>query len=340
MFGSTSTRVEATGQFPAAVLQQPAKRFNDMDSDLATGVWLYSVVIKHYKNPMNEQVAVAFSYTNPAMAALQGTAVKDDLYEAAGVPLRGTGLVMKPGTSEDVDWHPVREMAIGFQSPGFIATTALLNERNLMNGIIVLPEELCKEAGLGTWKGDYPEPSEDMLERMMGRVQINDRKQIKATLKERMESAFEGRAKSTFMYAVPRNHVLAWALQSASVREQFRLLGTREIRVNGVVLYYLVLSEDFHQLRAYCVNAWLNKTDRVRMDTIGFTMLPPSEGASFRTYVKYLSMPAISQRAIDNLAPTLAPNFLPVSVYSEDDMDRDMALQEYAETKARDTLVK
>ena len=338
----TVSRIELQGtstnvlRFPQAT--QPEKRFIHprdklpMDSDFNTeGVWIYSIVVKHYKNAADERVAVRLNYKHEAMATLQETDVHDDLLEEGG-GFRSAFMAMEAKTEADVNVVPLREMTFGYQSPAFIATTALLGESNIMNGIIMIPADVCVRANLGTWKGALPEPSDELLNKMMERIHLKPTPENKVSIleqvHEKMEEQYEGRARSTFMYAVPYNHVLAWALQSADVRQQMRIIGTRELRYNKSVLYYLVLSEDLHLLRANCLSTWCGKTDRRRLHDVAFELSSETPATSIRAYVSYYSAPYLPPNVIANLAPTMSPDMMPVSAYSENDVARDMALKQ------------
>jgi len=97
------------------------------------------------------------------MDELQQIEEQDKLFEAAGA-IKGSYLSVAstPQNGMDIEVAPMPKLGFACANEFFTATMALINEKNLFNGIIEIPNDVCVAAKLPVYKG-APEPSEDFL---------------------------------------------------------------------------------------------------------------------------------------------------------------------------------
>lgn len=177
---------------------------------------------------------------------------------------------------------PVNEFALRssnnnfFVSDGFVKTTACLNDRNVLNGIIELSPEnsvdfakcynVCDETGelIGQEANNY--------------------------------------------YLIPADHVLAWKLKVFQVWQQKGGIFSQKIIVNEKVLYYAVPDLSFIRLYKDFVTKWCNKVDLRPLKSVGFEFVG-STVAEVDATITYTCFP--QGILVEQLIPSLSPDFIP-----------------------------
>lgn len=324
-----------------------------MQHDLSR-VMIYSITCKHYRLNVPIQVAPRLNFYHEGMAQLQESREKDEMFAAAGA-IRGAFTVLKP-VNGGADMHdvPLPELHFAYQNQYFTRTMALVNDKNLMHGIVVIPRNVCLAADLPVWKGSLPEVPDDELVSLLESMKIDPKSeegiQKKQSIKEQIETQrnedIKDKAKIEYFVAIPIVHVLAWGYQSeefAALRGH-RVLQFRYYAPGGqaVVLYYMVDNIQFDFLVAGFKRDWMRKVDVRPLTDIGFQFLPmlmpkyegiPDEAVtvtgalSMRARIKFVSAPRLTQATIDNLAPMLIPGFPQCHEWSLDGVAQQIAIE-------------
>lgn len=222
----------------------------------------------------------------------------------------------------DVETIPVREeIDHGFLNRFAAATLALVTDRNLRNGIMPIPYDVCVAAGLPVFRGPPPPPSQ-----FEGDAQTWNEHWLRVT---------EGQHRIQCFYALPVNHVLAWALRDEeyaarkrlpSLRFQFVPPAHAGMGADPVLLYYLVADLHMQQMEEEFRRVWMGKVDMRPLSALSWELIPNCNGAHYpaipkdteaivgvamlRSYLTYLAPePGLTEDAIAELIPTLCPGF-------------------------------
>jgi hypothetical protein len=316
-----------------------------MDHDVnEKGVCIFNITCRHYRMDALEDavVAVRLNFYNKHTAELQDTKKIDQIFEAAG-SVKGGFAYLTPSMGKDINEIPMPQVPFGYQNEHFTKTFMLVDETNLMNGIITIPHEVCVAARLPVWKGAPPLPDERMLSNILESLRITDpvkkeeqRIQFIQKYQNDFMEAHKDDKKSTFFYAVPRKHVLAWAYASEAYMAQFdfKVEYFRFVHADtkkSKLLYYLVPNAPFEDSLKFFKESFLGKIDRHPLKDIGFEFvpvkLPPRSSAAieFRSYFTYYSVPYLNPQTIKCLAPTLCKGFPLCHNWSEDEMSMQYA---------------
>jgi len=318
-----------------------------MDHDVnEKGVCIFNITCRHYKMsaPEDSLVAVRLNFYNKHTSELQETKKMDQMFAAAGA-VRGGFAYLSPTTGKDINEIPMPQIPFGYQNDHFTKTFMMVDDTNLMNGIITIPHDVCVSARLPVWKGVPPEPDERMLINILKSLKIADpikEQEQRAEFVQKYQSDFmeahKNDKKSTFFYAVPRKHVLAWAYASEAYMAQFdfKVEYFRFIHADTKktkLLYYLVPNAPFEESLKFFKESFLGKIDRHPLKDIGFEFvpvsLPPNSGANieFRSFFTYYSIPYLNPQTIRCLAPTLCKGFPLCHNWSEDEMAMQLAAE-------------
>jgi hypothetical protein len=322
-------------------------------------VCVYNVTCRHYElisslqqeeNESSKIVyAVRLNFLNDHMAALQKTHEMRKMHAATGA-VKGAFayLTPTPPGGKDINEIPMPELEFGYQNEQFTKTFMLLNEQNIQHGVVVIPRNVCIASGLPVWRGQAPEPDERMLESMLKNIKLTDPKEKQAKREELIteykndfNESFKDDKKSTFFYAVPRKHVIAWIYGSETFMaqggiqlEQFRFMHPTKKR--SKLLYYLVPNATFEECVSFFKKAFLNKVDKKPLANLGFEFLPvetPKDqiadvSISLKAFFTYYSIPSLNAETINNLAPTLCKDFPLCHNWSKDEMEAQIAIQQ------------
>jgi hypothetical protein len=294
---------------------------------------------------------------------------QDDLL-AIGGAIKGayTSVAATPPYGEDVEIAGLKRRHFSYCNEFFVSTMALINEDNLKNGIVEIPAEVCREAGLLLFEG-APEPPQDWKEEK----DVDEAAEALASM-DISEGDRSARFKAEWMaqaekrelypilhyYAVPINHVLAWGLHSKEYaaqhkvnREEFFFTppaapkGAKTKGLGGdILLYYLVSDVSMRAMRANFDKHWLGKVDSRPLNNMGFDFVPFTgarhypglapevkqvtvDTFSVRSTLSYMVAPKLSRAQIAALAPTLSPTFPSCRDWDPKEAARQRDLERY-----------
>ncbi len=359
---------------------QPVEPFRNpvtgvaMPADLDR-VCAYNIVCRSVWSSVPINIAGRLNFYHKGINELQQSEQQDSLFAAAG-GVKGAFISIAATKKEGEDIEVVPMPALGFSCVNdfFTATMALINSRNIMNGIIEIPNDVCIEAGLPVFRG-APEPGESFLVGALEAMTLDkdghetkilseeEKQQARARLTDQFKNKWQEQVadaqKIHTFFAVPINHVYAWPLQSEDYAtqhgfrsEQFRFLpppNEQGVAQEPIVLYYLVADVYFRAIQAEFEKVWMGKTDMRPLSSMAFEFVPQLDRArykiphdiktvqgvmSLRSYITFMAPPKLSQQTIDSLAPTLALNFPTAENWSMDDIAKQMAMERFAEAKA------
>jgi hypothetical protein len=279
---------------------------------------------------------------------MAAAAISDDYFKGSFFQMAPTATA----GGADMDAAPLREQSFAYQNPHFVRTMALVTDTNLMNGILRIPFEVCVAARLPVWKGP-PEPDANMLAKLLKGMDIGAGTPEAAAVvhqwQEECMADYKDAARSTFFYAVPINHVLAWGYHSEEYRaqqghrvEEFRFTPPSLSKdADGILLYYLVPDGFFEPMVRSFHARWMGKVDVRPLASIGFEFGGGGGKATgftvaMRAYLKFFSVPrGLPPATVAKLAPTLDPDFPPCHMWSVDEVARQMAIERHAQEQLK-----
>lgn len=283
---------------------QPRNKYNDIDIDL-NRVIMRSVTLKYAKNTTKDKVVVRLAHT--PIHYKEGQDQLDQIAKTVSKDIPIGFAAIDAGANEprqDIAMCEIPEIMP--TQKAFIHTMTLINESNIWNGIIHIPPEVCKAAGL------------DM------------RPTVKQYTGEKTKFQFES------YYAVPPDHILSWPYHLTHHQRlrygvhaiDFVILGTDRR------MFYLVGDECFNMIFNDCWKNWNpESTVEVRpLNEFNVTFHKvtqksgPNEGnVELTLNVTYTGFPQnIPQDVLNSLAPVLDNNFPPF-IYSR----RCIAIRDY-----------
>lgn len=369
-----SDKVPAESQVVARFIQdaklldnpQPKRPFEHpitkvpMPSDLER-VCIYGITCRHAKSTMPISVGVRLNYYHSSMSELQDTQEQDKVREAAG-GIRGlfTMIHRTEPEGKDLSVIPMPTLHFAYQNDFFCRTMMYIDESNLMNGIVVIPPEVCEAAGLPIFK-KMPDPDERMISKLLASMKIDpasdagkeQAEEAREQWRENIKDQCEGAKPITHFYAIPINHVLAWGFHSEEFMMQ-RGQRAEQFRVelpggDAAVLYFLVGSAFFDTLLEGFRVGWMNKVDKRPLNQVAFEFLPilrdvypdvPADvtkvmgSFSLRSYFTYCSGPKIGLKTQAGLAPALCPGFPSCHQWSPDEVARQLAIDKHMERES------
>lgn len=315
-------------------------------------VCIYDMKSRYNSSTHDIPWAVRLNYEHVYMSQLQQTTELDEMFKEAGAVSRAYMAIFKNEQGEEMEMAvPIRNLEFSVLNPSFVRTTMLLNERNIMNGIIRLPREVCEQAKLPIYKGP-PEPSEEMVLAQLQAMEIEGEEEDMTARKQQVAQEYIEQYKrdweQTYLnpklqpidhyVAIPINHLLAWGLQSQDYADERNYRAERfhykPAEGEPVVLYFLLANAWFDTLLKDTLQMCLGKVDRRPLGQVGFEFVPmtrPSQppghyegDVTLRTVITYAAAPTLSQQTIDGLAMTLHPEFPTSHFWSVDEMTRQL----------------
>lgn len=369
VLGDTANAVRLDSHLPPPKLafkNPETKQAMEVDLDR---VYPFSVVTRHVRSNVPIPVALRLNFYHQSLNVLEKQEEHDDLL-AIGGAIKGafTSVSATPAYGEDVEVASLKRRQFSYCNEFFAQTMALVNEDNLGNGIVSIPPETCREAGLRIFEG-APEPPEDWtLTQAMDDMDISsssDDRTVQFKSKWMAEAEKRNMFPITHYYAVPINHVLAWGLHSKEYatlhrvdREEFYFTPpppppeTGAAKVKGplgagdILLYYLVSDVSMKALRADFALHWMGKVDQRPLNAMGFDMVPLTGARRYpgvppdaqqvtvdtlmvRSTFSYMVAPKLSRAQVANLAPTLSPTFPSCRDWDPKEAARQRDLEQY-----------
>jgi hypothetical protein len=323
-------------------------------------VYPFSVITRHMCSNVPIPVAVRLNFYHSTLNALEKQEEHDDLL-AIGGAVKGAYMSVShtPSYGEDTEIAGLKRREFSYCNEFFAATMALINHDNLLNGIIDIPPDVCKEAGLRIFQGP-PEPpslSADELIDDMERMNISE-----SFKRDWMEAATQrGMLPITHYHALPINHVLAWGLHVDEycnlhkvIREEFSYTppATVDLKTlpgggSDILLYYLIPNVCLNALRDNFEAVWMNKVDGRPFSSMGVEFIPMTMGGAaaaaaaaatkeikvdtfyIRSTFSYMIAPKLSREQIANLAPTISPTFPSCRDWDPKEAARQRDLEQY-----------
>ncbi len=267
---------------PAESLKQPRSLFRNQPASLDQ-VSVTQLFVRNIKSGPKANYFVQTNFVPVAFQAAQ--AEQDRLHEAAGIPVR---VVMRiPENKDESVLVKVHSSVPGdpVLNQGFLRSCAFLNNTNLWNGIVKVPDELRDTFPA---QGEVSDPA--------GNREVFDVKDY---------------------YLVPPNHVLAWRLNVEDEWRRRKGFFAQEIAVvdkdnaagGNKLLFFVVADKTLMELAAWTQDFFMNKVDLRPLTSVGFNFLPALEDAQgpvrMRVNISYLCWPAMTQLQIDSMLPTL-----------------------------------
>ena len=251
------------------------------------------------QNPSSEYCCVQSNYVpNVFRAQIEN---QDRMLEAAGAK---KGLVMRlPPKMDGAVNDPIFQSTESnwFLSRGFNRTMACIGPKNIGNGIIKLPPEVCV---------DLPKQAEVFRPDGIGRtIDVET------------------------YYLVPRNHIISWKLQideDTCKRQGMFSLNMSCMDENKIAhfLYHVVCDETFMTLMGQCMAHWMNKVQLQPVESLQINM---DQAATIRTAVTYTVWPQMTEEMIQSLRPTLHESIRPYYKILEEQMFKKLTSKNVVE---------
>lgn len=273
--------------------KQPTR--GDLDN-----VSIFSIVARHCIRGIPCPMAVRMNYEHESLYKAEKTEDADKIFNLFGNVNRAFfALPPTEQAGKDIKCFALRTMNHHYNNIEFVRSLFLVNESNLMNGIIEIPQQVCRDANLINFNPDA-NPS---------------------LVSQFMDSGFQ---KVSHWYAIPKRHVLSWALIGSTDeyrRKVLKMLVVDYPSTNNT-LFYLVQDVAFHSMVKGFKENWLGKVDKRRLMDIGVEFLPMLNTvpqnvetnifkgcAQITLSIGYMVFPQIPDSVVATLAPTLSPNF-------------------------------
>lgn len=350
---------------PKLAFKKPGTQ-DPMEVDLDR-VYPFSVITRHVRSNVPIPVAIRLNFYHQHLNVLEKQEEHDELL-AIGGAIKGafTSVSATPPYGEDVEVASLKRRQFSYCNEFFVSTMALINEDNLYHGIVKIPPDVCKTAGLRIFEG-IPEPPDDWV--IADALEMMDISKDERSAQFKAKWVEEAEKQKMFAishyYAVPINHVLAWGLQTKEYaaahkvdREEFYFTppptqgGGGGVKPKGflgagdILLYYLVSDVSMKAMREDFDKHWVGKTDQRSLNSMGFDMIPmtgakrypglPQDTESVtvdtlvvRSTFSYMVAPKLSRAQVANLAPTLSPTFPSCRDWDPAEAARQRELEKY-----------
>jgi hypothetical protein len=321
-----------------------------------TSVAIYATIITHYVNTTGERVDVRINFENQYLNQHANTSEVDTVYEAMGGRER-VCVTLEPTGPEgvDVQAQPVYSLpAFGFHNDWFMQTMWHIDDANLLNGVLVIPADVCEAAGLPIWRGIVDPPME-ALERELGRMGFDKTTDQGQAVLQNLSASYTKQAtkmveecsyRNSHYVAVPADHVLSWGCQSQSyLREHganhvypFDISKKTEGGEQILTLYYLIGSGLFDRMHADFRMRLLNKIDKRNLAECGVELIPADKAnglVKLRMFMSFVSAPPVQEEVRLKLAPARSPNFVQPHAWSNEEMQLQSAARQFGQTKLK-----
>ena len=310
-------------------------RAGDLDRVCVT-----SCTARHQWSSLPINIDTRLNFYHTGVNRLQQLEQQDAMWQAGG-GTKGAYMTIAATSvdGEAIDRTPLASLHFGPTNDAFTRTMALIDESNIENGIIEIPFEVCKAAGLPVHTGT-PKPSQLTIESLLERMELNDADPLARIEGERrivdtFERNWEERTKDLehikSFFAIPIMHVLAWVFHSEDYSSQHKIraemLRFKRGTDEPVLLYYLVADVYYRQMKRDFLDTdigWMGKVDMRPLNSIAIDFVPAAQRERYptipkevqrvrgivalRSYITYWVPPVnLTKAEISTLAPTLAP---------------------------------
>lgn len=329
---------------------------------------IYNVTTRHAWSSFDVLFNARMGHLHSGLNSLFEIEERDKLREAAGA-VKGAYMSIAKTNS---DGQSLSTNALfssesrGPTNPEFVRTMALINDVNLMNGLIKLPPDVCRAAKLPMFNGvEAAVPSMEEVSKRMKNLKFenyNDPKEIqrmRQKMIEKWEKSTKGKGTHEYFVLIPIDHVLAWPLRSQDYRMltnvdvemfTFNPRNTDGTEADPVLLYFIIASTFFEAMlndwKSKGPKSWLDKVDMRPLDQVTFEFVPHTDKSQYpnlpndckalngvvalRNYITYAVPPlGLTQEAINQLAPTLSPGFGSADAELTEEQRRNIAVDRY-----------
>ena len=313
---------------------QPKEKFAPNVDTILDMVCIYDISAKHYEitHPIPWQLKL--NYYHEGHAKFEDTKQQDKIFAAASAIGEAAIFNMMPGKS-DINVPALISQDSGYLNAGYVRTFALINETNLKNGVIHIPQDVCIKAKLPVFTGDFY-PHEALVEESIttnlckkgSKEYAMKRDKFRDWFKAQREQEYANVPRIKSFYAIPASHVLAWGYASqkylAHTGQRAEQFGYYNEGKQFVVVYYLVADLFYESNLRALKETLMGKVDVRPLTSAGFDLIPitnspfveiPPEAKvatgdiSLQAFVSFFSMPAMPADYVSALAPELSPDF-------------------------------
>jgi hypothetical protein len=289
---------------------------DDLDLD---NTCVYSIVVRNVCNQSPLMLACRLNYYHSSLSVADDTHMFDEMCEMFG-GIRGAFMAIPPTREAGVDVvaTPIRMMDHHYTNEHFVKSLANITENNLMNGIVKLPREVCMAARLPVF----------------------------TDTNEKLEAYIaSGYSPIETWYAIPEQHVLAWALLVPLYTLAEKGLVVRHYRIAPAMSFVLIADVSLNSVRRNFMRDWLNKVDKRPIKSIGVEVLPilnlkaseklaQQHGTvaarfSIQAQIQAFASPLLTPEQSNSLMPTLSPGFPPAIAWDVTNAEIEAAMREH-----------
>lgn len=304
-------------------------------------VCIFGFATRHVWSSLPINLMVGTSFSHSGMQSRFQLDHTREFYRAAGAETNAYMVISgaTPPDGLDVNAVPLARSNV-YANRFFTATMALINEENYMNGILEIPRDVCVAAGLNVYQGP-PTPPEEMIVDALNNANVPDNAENRAIYTEKYQAQWtldmKDRTPIRAYFAIPVNHVLAWALRSVA----FSVAHKIHVEVfdftpppgnaagldpnRSIILYYVLPDVEFQSIVKSFKTSWLGKVDMRPLSSIHWEFapllererypdLPPATNAvtgviSVRSHLTYMIPPKLTPQQQKGLFPALHPEY-------------------------------
>jgi len=278
---------------------------------------IYSVVSRHVINAAPQNLHVRLNFYHRGLNRHEHIEEYDRIM-TVGPTFTGAymAITQTPEEGTEIQETALSEQRYGFCNYPFCATMTLVDESNLMNGIVEIPNDVCAQYGLSVWRGP-PMPSEAWLLEARQNSGVSTEELVQQFQQQWMEKARQDKREPIKTYfAIPYDHVLSWGFQDPeySAHHGIYSLPLMTPPPNSYVLYWMLPDVAFRALHQTFCDNFLNSVDLRPLSSVGWegrfqNETPQNQPVVLSSWITYTAPPILSPAQKAALYPALHPEF-------------------------------
>lgn len=254
---------------------QPRKPYNNLPYNL-NDVSVRAFLVRYITNPSPEKALICKIF-EPISGQKEAEAINKMLQSVGAPP--GCAIEIGPKKEGQYNDFLIKENpSCIYLNDAYVRTFMHIDEKNIMNGIIIVPPAVCAAANLPKECGVFDERGES-------KVFLAD-----------------------YYVLVPKKHVLSWCLNIGSHRRLQKGMFALELTTNNDIMYFIVANHTFDMIKKSCIeNFMTEKLDRRPLNQVGLNVVggPVKINAS----LTFVCFPHITDEMRSKMIPMMPPDF-------------------------------
>jgi len=254
---------------------QPRKPYQGLEYNL-NEISVRTFIIRYVTNPSHNKIYICKIF-DPISAQKEAEAINKMLMATGAPP--GCAIEVPEGKEGQINTYLIKEnpSCIYLNDP-YVRTFMHINQKNLMNGIIIVPPKICADANLPKKCAVFDDKGESFV--------------------------FE----ADYYVLIPKLHVLSWCLNIGSHRRLQKGFFALEMVVNNDILYFIVPNVTFEALKKACIeNFIIDKVDKRPLNQVGINIV--GGAAKVDASITFICFPYMTEETKNQMIPVLPKDF-------------------------------